>query len=100
MGLDASEPHSEQSTLREQDMTHFTGNPAQASSERALRATDNEKNDVETPSPEPEKPASGPPPPPNGGLQAWLHTLGGFMLFVSLLLPQRPVSLDHTTSTA
>lgn len=27
-----------------------------------------------------EKP-SGPSPPPNGGLQAWLHVLGGFMLF-------------------
>lgn len=26
-------------------------------------------------------PGPGPPPPPNGGLQAWLHVLGGFMLF-------------------
>ncbi|KAK5946445.1 hypothetical protein PMZ80_000588 [Knufia obscura] len=42
---------------------------------------DNEKHDVETPSPEPAKPAGGPPPPPNGGLTAWLHVVGGFMLF-------------------
>ncbi|KAL2859228.1 major facilitator superfamily domain-containing protein [Aspergillus pseudodeflectus] len=27
------------------------------------------------------KPATGPSPPPNGGLDAWLHVLGGFMLF-------------------
>ncbi|KAI1378443.1 MFS general substrate transporter [Hypoxylon crocopeplum] len=29
----------------------------------------------------PEPPRTGPPPPPNGGLIAWLHVLGGFMLF-------------------
>ncbi|KAI0887626.1 MFS general substrate transporter [Annulohypoxylon maeteangense] len=29
----------------------------------------------------PEPPRTGPPPPPNGGLVAWLHVLGGFMLF-------------------
>ncbi|CEL03768.1 hypothetical protein ASPCAL04912 [Aspergillus calidoustus] len=27
------------------------------------------------------KPPTGPSPPPNGGLDAWLHVLGGFMLF-------------------
>jgi hypothetical protein len=26
-------------------------------------------------------PAAGPSPPPNGGLQAWMQVLGGFMLF-------------------
>ncbi|KAA8642435.1 hypothetical protein EYZ11_005609 [Aspergillus tanneri] len=42
--------------------------------------------DIERP-PEPKieqhasKPPSGPPPPPNGGLVAWLHVAGGFMLF-------------------
>lgn len=29
----------------------------------------------------PEPPRMGPPPPPNGGFIAWLHVLGGFMLF-------------------
>ena len=29
----------------------------------------------------PAPPRTGPPPPPNGGLVAWLHVVGGFMLF-------------------
>lgn len=33
------------------------------------------------PNTEVNKPPGGPPPPPDGGLQAWLHVLGGFMLF-------------------
>lgn len=44
----------------------------------------NEKNGfppVELERAAPEPPRTGPPPPPNGGLVAWLHVLGGFMLF-------------------
>jgi len=81
MGLDANEPHSEQSTLRDQDMSNVNKSPPESPSDRALNTADDEKKDVETPSPEPQKPAGGPPPPPNGGITAWLHVLGGFCLF-------------------
>ncbi|KAK5092732.1 hypothetical protein LTR70_005272 [Exophiala xenobiotica] len=81
MGLDANEPHSEQSTLQDQAIAHIDESPPESSSDRALHTADNEKNDVETPSQESQKPAGGLPPPPNGGLTAWLHVLGGFSLF-------------------
>ena len=81
MGLDANDSRSEKSTLRDHDM-QSNGNPTGTATEQTLNATtDDEKHDVEAPSQEPQKPAGGPPPPPNGGLVAWLHVLGGFMLF-------------------
>lgn len=53
--------------------------------EKAVHAPVNDNVDSENSEkvseepPQPQKPA-GPPPPPNGGLVAWLHVLGGFMV--------------------
>lgn len=64
-----------------------------ADEERALPSADserhhspNDENDAREPSlaekpAAPPSPGPGPGPPPNGGTQAWLQVLGGFMLF-------------------
>lgn len=81
MSLDTNDLHSEQSTLHDSDMSNPNRKPVETSLAHNLSSTDSEKNDVEAPSPETQKPVGGLPPPPNGGTSAWLHVLGGFMLF-------------------
>ncbi|KAK6368955.1 hypothetical protein LTR64_007114 [Lithohypha guttulata] len=65
----------EDMTLSDEEKTGdpVTGNDIDASDKE--KTLDTPKKDQQT-----QKPA-GPPPPPNGGLTAWLHVLGGFMLF-------------------
>lgn len=83
MGQGTNDSHSDQSTLDGHDMANHNEKPTQTPLDTTTNIVpDNEKHDVETPSPEPAKPAGGPPPPPNGGLTAWLHVVGGFMLYV------------------
>lgn len=49
--------------------------------DQTINPSENDKSDIEQIPEQPQKPAAGPPPPPNGGLVAWLHVVGGFMLF-------------------
>lgn len=73
-------------TEKESQILDKDGNDA--SSKESLEAdetTRQQQDDSEAPSaPDEEKqkpPVGGPSPPPNGGLQAWLQVLGGWMLF-------------------
>lgn len=71
---------SSQSTLNEHNQTMASQDEEKNVSEPNREAPLDTASDEATKEAEPSKPA-GPPPPPNGGLVAWLHVLGGFMLF-------------------
>ncbi|KAI1770472.1 MFS general substrate transporter [Hypoxylon cercidicola] len=65
-----------------EDLTISNGSGIVVSSEEAENTTEKSANgQTELESAAPAPPRTGPPPPPNGGLVAWLHVVGGFMLF-------------------
>lgn len=83
VATDSSTPsNTSQQTLH--DMSQESEKAAETPADHNLSTNLDEHakpDDIETPAQLAEKPAGGPPPPPNGGLIAWLHVLGGFMLF-------------------
>lgn len=72
--------HSSQSTLNAHSTNMASDDQEKNVGESDRSAPLDNTSDEVTKDAEPAKP-TGPPPPPNGGLVAWLHVLGGFMLF-------------------